>query len=119
MTLPPKLKRAKSGITKTPKRDWPRHRSFVRKHACSVPGCMQGPIEFAHVRSAANAGTGLKPADWMGVSLCSDHHRQQHNIGVESFQKMHSLDLFKLAAEFALLSPDVKMKEAMKEKNNE
>ena len=115
MTLPPKLKRAKSGITKAPKREWPRHRSFVRKHACSVPGCMQGPIEFAHVRSAANSGTGIKPFDWFGISLCSECHREQHNIGVETFQCRHGIDLFKLAAEFARLSPDTKMKEAIKE----
>jgi hypothetical protein len=111
--LPAKRKATKSTILKGPKREWPRHRAWVRKHLCCVPGCEQGPIEFAHVRDALHAGTGLKPPDWMGISLCSAHHREQHNTGVETFQKKYSLNCWKLAAEFAEKSTDLKMKEAM------
>ena len=117
MTLPPLRKRARSGIDRGPSREWPRHRAFIRKHACSVPMCEDGPIEVAHVRHASNAGTGLKPADWSAVSLCRTHHSEQHAIGVETFQKRYGLNLDKLAAEFASRSPDTLMKEAMKDQS--
>jgi len=77
-------------------REWPRHRRFVRSFGCSVPLCMTNtPIEFAHLRSAANAGTALKPHDAFGVSLCGadpargieGHHAEYHRIGHRSFQQ--------------------------------
>lgn len=43
------------------------------------------PIEAAHVRMGGGAGMGEKPHDWRAVSLCGDHHRQQHTIGEPSF----------------------------------
>ena len=44
-------------------------------------------IDFAHLRSAANAGTGLIPHDIFGVSLCRPHHDEQHRLGAEAFGK--------------------------------
>jgi hypothetical protein len=114
MSLPPLRKRARSGIDRGVSREWPRHRAFIRKHACCVPGCEDGPIEVAHVRHASNAGVGVKPFDWSAVSLCRSHHSEQHNVGVETFQKRHLINLDSLAAEFTARSPDVAMKEAMK-----
>lgn len=96
-----------------PKRIWPRHRKFVRGHHCSVPLCQGHPIEFAHVRSAANAGTGLKSHDWFGVSLCAYHHDEQHKKGFETFLARYQIDLWKIAAEFARNSPDIAMKDEM------
>lgn len=96
-----------------PKRHWPRHEKWVRGHFCSVPGCQMTDIEFAHVRDAENAGTGLKPASWHGVSLCSMHHREQHDCGVETFMKNHGIDLWRIAYEFAAKSPDTAMKAEM------
>jgi hypothetical protein len=112
MPLPPKRKPARSGIERAPQREWPRHRKFVRSHACSVPGCENGPIEFAHIRTAANAGTSIKPADWNGVSLCRDHHAETHR-GERTFEAKYKIDLKALAAEFARKSPDIAMREAM------
>lgn len=112
--LPHKRKPARSGIERAPDRVWPRHRKFVRGHACSVPGCQGGPIEFAHIRSAANAGTGLKPGDASGISLCCNHHAEQHHIGQPAFARKYAVDLEAIAAEFARRSPDLEMRMAMK-----
>lgn len=114
MTLPKRRKPVRSGIERAPQREFPRHRKFIRSHGCCVAGCEDGPIEVAHVRHADNAGTGLKPADFHAVSLCRAHHSEQHQVGVVSFQKKYGLDLDKLAEEFARRSPDIAMKEAMK-----
>lgn len=81
------------------------HCTFVRSHHCSVPGCDNMPIEVAHVRSGSDAGMGRKPSDWFTISLCRDHHAEQHNVGEASFAERHSIDLHGLAAEFAAESP--------------
>jgi hypothetical protein len=61
------------------------HCSFVRSHYCIVPGCDRRPIEVAHVRLDSGAGIGQKPDDWRAVSLCRDHHAEQHRIGELTF----------------------------------
>lgn len=94
-SLPPRRAVVKSGILREPKRRWPRHEAFVRRHQCCVPGCELGPTEFAHVRSAANAGTGLKPHSAHGISLCCYHHIEQHRIGQPAFEKRYGIDLGK------------------------
>lgn len=113
-SLPRRRKVAKSGIREM-RREFPRHRKFVRSHECSVPDCQDGPIEFAHVRSAANAGTGLKPADWNGISLCRSHHYESHSIGIQTFERKYGIDVEKLAREFARRSTDTAMKAALAE----
>lgn len=117
--LPARRKPMKSGIARAPRREWPRHRSWVRKHECvaamaGVDDCA-GEIEFAHVRSAANSGTGLKPHDASGVSCCRFHHAEIHRIGQPAFERKYLLDLANLAAEFAKASPDKMMVEAMRD----
>ena len=112
--LPAKRMRPRSGIERGPPREWPRHRKFVRSHGCCVPGCQHTDIEFAHVRSAANAGTGFKPHDAFAISLCRDHHRQQHQIGQRAFERDHGIDMMALAHTFMRRSPDVAMKESLK-----
>jgi hypothetical protein len=111
LKLPARLKRAK------PSREalvWPRHRRFVRSHRCCVPGCPGQPIEFAHYRSAANSGTGVKPHDRFGISLCRAHHRTQHLIGQTEFQRSYQIDMAALAETFFARSPDKAMKESLK-----
>ena len=113
--LPPKRPRPRSGIQRTMPRIWPRHRRFVKSHACCVPGCTATKVDFAHIRSAANAGKSQVPYDWFGVSLCRTHHREQHNRGVETFMRTYGIDLWAIAAEFAARSPDLRMRAAMPE----
>ena len=111
--LPRRLERPRSGILREVPRIWPRHRRFVKSHACCVPGCERLPIDFAHIRSAQNSGKDLKPFDWFGVSLCRAHHDEQHTRGVETFQAKYGIDLWAIAAEFAERSTDIEMKRAM------
>lgn len=82
MPLPARLPRKEKRSSR-----WrsPAHLSFVRKHHCSIPGCQGLPIEAAHVRMGSGAGIGEKPHDWRAVSLCRDHHQQQHTIGEPAF----------------------------------
>lgn len=86
-------------------RSCPAHRAWVRKHHCSVPGCLALPIECAHVRRGTDGGTGLKPSDHWVVSLCSVHHMEQHRRGERTFEKTYDLDLKKIAEIFARRSP--------------
>lgn len=118
MLLPSKRKVARSGILRAPKREYPRHRAWLRRHQCVVSDCMQEPIEVSHIRTAANAGTGIKPHDSSAVPMCgglAGHHAEYHRIGHKSFEAKYRLDLFALAAAFVARSPDTAMRESMKE----
>ncbi len=111
--LPKKRQKPRSGIERSPKREWPRHRKFVRSFVCAVPGCGQ-PSVCAHLRTAANAGTGLKPGDWETVPLCHEHHAEQEGR-TASFCKKYGVDLWAVAEELARKSPDAAMRKAMNE----
>src|ERR1700720_3206525 len=66
MRLPDRLKRPKLRVRSPLQKVWPRHRRWVKAHGCCVPGCKTERVEFAHLRSAANAGKGQKPHDIFG-----------------------------------------------------
>ena len=109
--LPQRRKRESMGV-KTPEREFPGHRAFVRSFGCSVPGCDRLPIEFAHVRKGLPAGeaggTAMKPHDKWGISLCggpAGHHNEQHTLGETTFAAKYGLDLVALAQEFQRRSP--------------
>lgn len=110
--LPRKIKRPKMGVRPPERKIFMRHRRHVKSHGCSVPGCNEGPIEFAHVRSAANAGKDIKPHDAFGISLCRKHHRWQHNRGADSFERQFGVSMWKLAGQFVRTSPDLAMRES-------
>jgi len=114
MRLPDRRKRPKIGLREPIQRIWPRHRRWVRSHGCCVPGCRLLCIDFAHLRSAANAGTGQTPHDIFGLSLCRFHHDEQHRLGAEAFGRKYAIDLWALAAEFARKSPDCEMRASLK-----
>lgn len=86
-------------------RSCPAHRAWVRKHYCCVPGCKQLPIECAHVRTGTGGGTGLKPTDRWCISLCCEHHAEQHLLGERRFGAKYDLVLSDLAEEFFQRSP--------------
>ena len=112
--LPPKLKRAKMGLRIPPQRIWPKHRRWVKSHGCCVPGCSAARVEFAHLRSAANAGTARKPQDMFGISLCRAHHDEQHRLGAVSFGRKYQIDQWALATEFARRTPDWELRASLK-----
>ena len=111
MALPARIDR-KSHREEVGKR-CPAHRNFVRSHNCCVPGCAARPIEVAHVRVGTGGGIAMKPADRWCLSLCRDHHSEQHRIGEVSFQKRYGIDMKALAGEFVKASPHRKKLEAM------
>lgn len=117
--LPPKRKKSRSGIARGSQRRFPKHEKWVRGHGCIVAGCENTNIEVMHLRSAANSGIGIKPPSWFTVSGCGAHHNQAHSLGHDTFAAMHGIDLWALAAEFARLSPDREMKEAMRNKDED
>jgi hypothetical protein len=112
MLLPRRLKRPKLNVQAPPRQIWPS--SLVRSHGCCVPDCDAAAVEFAHLRSAANAGIGQKPHDAFGVSLCRIHHDEQHRLGGKRFGDKYQIDLWALAAEFAGHSPDREMRVSLK-----
>ena len=48
---------------------------------------------------------GHKPSDRWTISLCRDCHSRQHQIGEQSFEAEHKINLKALAAEFFARSP--------------
>ena len=114
MRLPDRRQRPKMGVREPIQKIWPRHRRWVKAQGCCVPGCLAHHVDFAHLRSAANAGTGLRPHDIFGVSLCRKHHDEQHRLGADAFGDKYQIDLWALAAEFARRSPDWQMRASLK-----
>ena len=102
LLLPKRIERSRSSRVQ---RSFPAHRAWVRRHHCCVPGCMELPVECAHVRGGTDGGIGLKPSDRWVVSLCKLHHAEQHRVGEVTFQETHSIDLLAIAEEFASRSP--------------
>lgn len=111
--LPPKRKRPKA---ERMQRVFPTHRAFVRRHQCAIKGCQGCPVEFAHLRTAANSGTGYKPSDAFGIPLCREHHRRAHDIGHDTMARENGTTLealFKMAAEFARQTTDKALRESL------
>lgn len=55
----------------------PEYLSYLRKEVCLQ--CGGGKCQAHHIRLSGYAGTGIKPPDWLAVSLCSNCHRLIHN----------------------------------------
>jgi hypothetical protein len=108
--LPPRKKRYRLGIERGPRRDFPVHRAFVKRHACCVPGCKNTDIDPAHVKTRGAGGS-----DAQIVSLCREHHSEQHDIGIDTFQAKYKIDLVAIAAEFARRTTDRALRESLKE----
>ena len=61
---------------------------WVRAQTCCVPDCGGWPPELAHVKSRGAGGT------WEDiVPLCTRHHREQHDMGIASFQERYGFDM--------------------------
>ena len=70
--------------------------AWVRSFPCSVPGCVVSPCDNAH--SAGDGGMGRKASARYVLPLCRAHHREQHRVGVASFEAKYG---FRLADEAA------------------
>jgi hypothetical protein len=103
LQLPNRLERESSREPSS--RECAAHRAWVRRHHCCVPGCLQRPIECAHVRRNTDGGVALKPSDRWSISLCRDHHIEQHHAGELAFEQRYGIDLRELADLFTRRSP--------------
>lgn len=101
--LPRRVRR--ESLPHSPRRECAAHRAWVRRHHCSVADCLKLPIECAHVHRDTNGGMAIKPSDHWTISLCSAHHREQHELGETEFEKRYRIDMRELALEFACRSP--------------
>jgi hypothetical protein len=105
-------------IPKPPKPDKrfrsPSHLKFVREHGCCVCGATVR-IEAAHVRTGTDGGMGMKSGDYWVISLCAEHHSEQHRLGESPFEKKHGIDMKALAREFVKASPKRRELEAARD----
>lgn len=90
-------------------RSYPQHRQWVRGRPCLLAGRLAhvciGQIEAAHADAAADGGVGLKCHDKHVVPLCSGAHRQLHNLGTETWERIYGLNLVEAAKAYAIKSP--------------
>ncbi len=88
----------------------PAYQGWIRRHDCIlyVPGIdahgCTDQTECAHVRARSTGA----PDRGNCVPLCRKHHRQQHAIGMQSFQEMYDLNLSAVAAALDVQYEDVK-----------
>lgn len=72
----------------------PRHRAFVRGHACVVCDA-EAPIECAHYSLGSNSGMAQKCDDWRCLPLCGGAdgcHPRQHREGEDTFWRKAGKD---------------------------
>ena len=67
---------------------------WIQMQPCCV--CGGWPSEAAHAKSRGAGGT----AEDM-VPMCTRHHREQHDTGIETFQERHGVNLAEIAAKYA------------------
>lgn len=106
-----------------PRTEYPKHRAFIRRHVCAVPGCVSTTIECAHVRTGlpastpswARPGTGRKNHDAFTLPLCATHHRISHDIGDITFAQRYGVNLLREALDLARNSPVPEIRMFLKE----
>ena len=82
------------------------HLAFVRQLPCVACG-KAGQSEAAHVRTGANGGVGVKPADRYAVPLCNACHAKQHRIGELTFWSALRIDPLNVALRLWTVSSDI------------
>lgn len=91
-------------------REHPAHEQWVRGHRCLVE-CSQcsGRIECCHVDYAGSGPerkymSGKVPS-WKVVPMCSEHHRIQHAMGWQRFERVYGINAEREADDLARRSP--------------
>jgi hypothetical protein len=105
-----KARNAKRGGSRFPKRRDPAYCAWIRTHPCVAAGrgdwidggkpCA-GRVECAHVVSRGAGGPDVANT----VPLCTRHHREQHTIGIRSFETRYGLNLEMKALYFGAIQP--------------
>ena len=89
------------------------YQDWVRQRPCVVCGDYDwvdgvGRCEYAHVRRADNAGTGIKPA-YSGVPLCHKDHALQHQHGESAAHNRYKETMGKVPGDSSAGSDDGKL----------
>lgn len=71
----------------------PGYREWIVSHPCVVPGCARTDIQACHAKSRGAGGK----AEHL-VPMCSDHHRESHQVGIRTFEAKRGLLLVEIAA---------------------
>ena len=109
MTALTRRKPPRSGIKRSPQREFPGHRAWVRGFNCIVAnGECKGKIEAAHYDGPMpvvdRGGIGLKDHDKWCLPMCTLHHGIYHR-GWKSFEAKYGVDTRKAAEDLARRSP--------------
>jgi hypothetical protein len=83
----------------------PQHEAFIRQLPCIV--CLRTPVQCAHVRIGTGGGAGLKPHSRFTIPLCAEHHREQHQIGEQTFWADLGIDPVNTALRLWTVTGDV------------
>ena len=87
-------------------------RAYVREQPCCIGsdstegGCYWWGALPAHRNAYLNEACHVKTRGAGGgdrgnmVSMCKGHHREQHIVGIRSFERVHAVDLKALAASY-------------------
>jgi hypothetical protein len=70
----------------------PEYLKFLRSLPCSVPDCRRHFVR-SEASHTGNRGLGQRASDWDAIPLCPRHHRQYHDVGRRSFEKMHGMSI--------------------------
>lgn len=105
--MPARKKRPRMGVRESSVIRSPGHLKFVRGFSCALFGKHEcnGKTEAAHVRIGTDGGIGQKPSDCYVLPLCSEAHREQHQIGEQSFEKRYGVKMKEIAEKLWNLSP--------------
>jgi hypothetical protein len=80
-------------------------RQWIKTLPCYIKGCDNRDIDPAHIRTAANSGTGIKPDDRWMIPLCRYHHIEiQHQHGYMALLELNGLNLSRFEAKQHLLT---------------
>jgi len=82
------------------------HLAFLRQLPCVACG-KAAPSEAAHVRTAADGGVGMKPADRYAVPLCTTCHVKQHRMGELTFWSALRIDPLNVSLRLWTISADI------------
>jgi hypothetical protein len=69
----------------------PQYLQWLRGRDCCLVfmrGC-EGRMEAAHVDYAGDKGMGTKASDRFAIPMCSKHHREQHTMGWDTFERAY------------------------------
>lgn len=79
----------------------PEFLQWLRGRACLINGAdCEGKMEAAHVDYAGGKGMGMKVPDKFCVPLCNKHHTEQHNTGIDTFERRHKTKLLDASREY-------------------